>query len=241
LSGPLQFVAVTVIMTAGSLVQGSIGFGMGLLAVPFLVLIDPALVPGPILFVSGALSVLMLIRERHGVQRQDLAWSLVGRVGGTALAAAVLLIVPGDKLEVLFGSLILIATALTASGWHLPVTPTNLTGAGFLSGFMATAVSIGGPPMALLYHRQDGPKLRATLSAFFVFGTVISLTVLHFVGRFGWRELLMALGLVPGIVLGFALSIQMTRKLDGKALRPTILGVCAITGLVVLIEAIRAW
>lgn len=239
MSSPLQFLAVTAIMTGGALVQGSIGFGMGLLAVPFLVLIDPALVPGPILFVSGALSVLMLVRERHGIQRNDLAWSLSGRVGGTALAAAVLVIVPSERLEVLFGALILIATALTASGLHLRMTPATLTGAGFLSGFMATAVSIGGPPMALLYHRQDGPRLRATLSAFFVFGTVISLTALHLVGRFGWKEFLMALGLIPGIVLGFALSIQMTRKLDSRALRPTILVVCAITGFIVLVEAIR--
>ncbi|MDZ4675170.1 MAG: sulfite exporter TauE/SafE family protein [Gemmatimonadota bacterium] len=241
MSEPLQYLAVTLIMTGGALVQGLIGFGLGLLAVPFLVLLDPTLVPGPILFASGVLSILMLIRERHAIRRRNLAWSLVGRVGGTALAAVVLLIVPGDRLGLLFGFLILVGTGLTASGLHIVMNPATLTGAGFASGFMATTVSIGGPPMALLYHRQDGPILRGTLSAFFVVGTVISLTALHFVDRFAWRELVLGVGLFPGIILGFAISTQLTRRIDGRMLRPAILGVCAITGLVVLIEAIRAY
>lgn len=235
----MQYLVLTLIMTAGALVQGLIGFGLGLLAVPFLVLLDPTLVPGPILFASGVLSVLMLVRERHAIRPRNLSWSLVGRVGGTALAALVLLIVPGDRLELLFGVLILVATGLTASGLHIGVTPGTLVGAGFASGFMATTVSIGGPPMALLYHRQDGPILRGTLSAFFVVGTVISLVALHLVDRFGWRELVLGVGLFPGILLGFALSTQLTRHLDGRMLRPAILAVCALTGMVVLVEAIR--
>jgi len=238
-SGPLQYLLVTLIMAGGALVQGSIGFGMGLFAVPFLVLIDPRLVPGPTLFVSGLLSILMLVRERAGVQAGHLGWALAGRVGGTGLAMAVLLIVPADRLGLLFGVLILLGTALTASGWHIDLTRRALTAAGLLSGFMATTVSIGGPPMALLYQRASGPSLRATLSAFFVVGTVLSLIGLHLVGRFGWRELALGLGLFPGIAAGFALSVWTTRRIDGRGLRPVILTVCAVAGIVVLVEAVR--
>jgi uncharacterized membrane protein YfcA len=227
-------------MTAGALVQGTIGFGMGLFAVPFLVLLNPDLVPGPTLFISGLLSVLMLVRERQQVNRVNLGWSLAGRVAGIGLAMAVLLIVPGERLGLLFGGLILLGTALTASGWHVRLTRPALVSAGLLSGFMATTVSIGGPPMALLYQREGGPSLRATLSAFFVVGTVLSLVGLHLVGRFGWHELLLGFGLFPGIAIGFVISIRVTRRVDGGALRPVILAVCAITGAVVLVEAIRA-
>jgi uncharacterized membrane protein YfcA len=94
--------------------------------------------------------------------------------------------------------------------------------------------------MALLYQREGGPSLRATLSAFFVVGTVLSLAGLHLVGRFGWHELLLGFGLFPGIAIGFVISIRVTRRVDGGALRPVILAVCAITGAVVLVEAIRA-
>jgi hypothetical protein len=238
-SGVVEFAAVTLVMAGGALVQGCIGFGLGLFAVPFLVLIQPQFVPGPILFSSGLLTVMMLIRERHGIQRHDLAWSLSGRVIGTGLAMIVLVVVPSEQMKLIFGVMILLATALTTSGYHLQTTPHTLTGAGVLSGFMATTVSIGGPPMALLYSRREGPHLRATLSAYFVVGTVLSLVGLHFVGRFGLRELLLGLGLLPGMAIGFALSIKAVRFVDGKALRPTILAVCAITGTLVVIEALR--
>jgi len=235
----MQYLLVTLIMAGGALVQGSIGFGMGLFAVPFLVLIDPRLVPAPTLFVSGLLSVLMLVRERRGIQGGNLAWALGGRVVGIGLAMAVLLAVPGERLGLLFGVLILLGTALTASGWHIRLSRPALGLAGLASGFMATTVSIGGPPMALLYQRENGPSLRATLSAFFVAGTVLSLAGLHLVGKFGWPEVLLGLGLFPGIAIGFALSVWVTRRLDGKGLRPVILAVCAVTGLVVLVEALR--
>lgn len=93
--------------------------------------------------------------------------------------------------------------------------------------------------MALLYSRSAGPNLRATLSAFFVVGTVLSLLGLHLVGRFGWTELLLGLGLLPGMAIGFAISTRAVRFVDGRALRPTILAVCAITGAVVIVQAVR--
>lgn len=239
MTGLLDAAAVTLVMAGGALVQGCIGFGLGLFAVPFLVLLQPQLVPGPILFASGLLTIMMLVRERHGVQRADLGWSLGGRVAGTILAMVVMIAVPAEQMKLLFGSLILLATGLTASGLHVRTTPRTLTGAGLLSGFMATTVSIGGPPMALLYSRSAGPNLRATLSAFFVVGTVLSLLGLHLVGRFGWTELLLGLGLLPGMAIGFAISTRAVRFVDGRALRPTILAVCAITGAVVIVQAVR--
>ena len=238
-SGPLQYLLVTLVMAGGALVQGTIGFGMGLFAVPFLVLLNPSLVPGPTLFASGLLTILMLLRERAGIRPRELAWSLGGRVGGTGLAMVVLLAVPAERFGVVFGTLILLAVGLTASGRHVRMTPGTLSAAGLLSGFMATTVSIGGPPMALLYQREPGPSLRATLSAFFVVGTALSLLGLNLVGRFGWAELALGASLLPGILLGFGLAVPLTRRLDGRALRPVILGVCAVTGLMVLVEAVR--
>ena len=58
-----QFIMLSLVVGLGSLLQGSIGFGLGLFAVPFLVLIDPRLVPGPILLASGVLTILMVHRE----------------------------------------------------------------------------------------------------------------------------------------------------------------------------------
>ncbi len=70
-------------MTAGAAVQGSVGFGLNLLAAPLLVLIDARLVPGPVLVAAIALVAVMSWRERHAIDFGGLRWALLGRLAGT--------------------------------------------------------------------------------------------------------------------------------------------------------------
>lgn len=205
---------------------------------PILLLIEPRFVPGPLLFASIGLTLLLTHRERRGVRVSDLKWSLSGRVLGIAVAAAALAIVPAPRLAILFGALVLLAVGLSATGLHMPVRPGTLFGAGILSGFMGTTVSIGGPPMALLYQRQSGPQIRGTLSAYFVVGVTLSLIGLHLVGRFGVEEFLLALALLPGIGVGFLVSRHTARALDVRSLRTAILAVSAVSAMLVLLRAL---
>ncbi len=225
-------------MATGATLQGSVGFGLGLFSVPILLLIEPRFVPGPLLFASIGLTLLLTHRERRGVRVSDLKWSLSGRVLGIAVAAAALAIVPAPRLAILFGALVLLAVGLSATGLHMPVRPGTLFGAGILSGFMGTTVSIGGPPMALLYQRQSGPQIRGTLSAYFVVGVTLSLIGLHLVGRFGVEEFLLALALLPGIGVGFLVSRHTARALDVRSLRTAILAVSAVSAMLVLLRAL---
>lgn len=232
-----HFLVVTLVLMLGALLQGSVGFGMGLFSVPLLLLFLPQAVPGPVLFASGLLTILMLFREHPSVRRADLRWSLGGRVVGTGLALAVLVVVPASALSALFGGLILVAVALTASGLHPGLTPRTLVGAGMASGFLATTIGIGGPPMALIYQRETGPSIRATLSAFFLVGTILSLAGLHYVGHFGLPELWIGVQMLPGIGLGFLASRRLAGVLDRGFIRPAILVISAVTALVALFEA----
>lgn len=231
-----QLAVATVIVTLGSMLQGTIGFGLGLFAAPLLLLIEPRLVPGPLLAASGVLTLLLTRRDWHGVHGPDLAWALGGRVVGTLAALAVLVVASRELLEVLLGSLVLLAVALLASGLHPGLSPRVLVVAGTLSGFMGTTTTIGGPPMALLYSRAAGPRLRGTLSAFFVVGVVISVSGLALVGRFGRLEARYAALLLPGILVGFLVSRLTVRALGARWLRPAVLAVSALAGLVVVIR-----
>lgn len=232
-----QFLEVTLILMLGALLQGAIGFGMGLFSVPLLLLFLPQAVPGPVLFASGLLTLLMLIREHPSVRRADLRWSLGGRVVGTGAALAVLVVVPASALSALFGGLILVAVAVTASGRHVELTARTLAGAGAASGFLATTIGIGGPPMALIYQRETGPRIRATLSAFFLVGTALSLVGLHYVGHFGLQEFWIGVLMLPGIGLGFLASSRLAGVLDRGLIRPSILVISAVTGLVALFKS----
>ncbi len=233
-----EIALATAVVTIGATLQGSIGFGLGLFSVPLLVLIEPRLIPGPLLLSSIVLTLLLTHREWHAIRFGDLKWALLGRAGGIALAALALTLVPSEQIAILFGILVLAAVSLSASGVHVAVRANTLLGAGLLAGFMGTTVSIGGPPMALLYQRETGARIRGTLSAFFVVGVGMSVVALHLIGRFGRPEARLASLLVPGILLGFLVSRHTARTLDRGYVRTAVLVVSGITGLVVLVRNI---
>lgn len=229
-----QLMVVLVVIGAGATLQGAIGFGMALVAAPVLALVDPAFVPGPILAISVPLSLGVLRRERHLVAVATLRWALVGRVAGTLAAAAVLVVVPADRLTVVFAVVVLVAVFLSAVGWHVEPTNPSLTVAGAASGFMGTTTSIGGPPMALLYQRSRGGKLRTTLGLVLGVGAVISVAGLVAVGSFRGHELVLTLVLAPGVALGFVASRWFHDVLDRGWVRPLVLAVAATSALALL-------
>ena len=76
----LQLPFGLVVYAIGRTLQGVLGFGGGLFAVPILALIHPDFVPGPVLMVNPLLSGLLSMRERGSVDRHGLRWALTGRI-----------------------------------------------------------------------------------------------------------------------------------------------------------------
>ncbi|RLD17036.1 sulfite exporter TauE/SafE family protein [candidate division KSB1 bacterium] len=234
-----QLLLIFFITLLGAILQSAIGFGLGPFAVPLLVLIDTRFVPGPLLFAAVTLTTLMYLRDRSEVRLQEFTWASAGRVLGSLLGAYFLTIFPAQHLKPLFAALVIFAVLLSVSGLHLSLTPKNLLGAGIVSGFMGTVAAIGGAPMALVYQHQKGSKLRGTLAAIFILGTIIALISLSAVGKFGLQDIYRGLLLIPGVITGFLLSKKVVRFLDRGYLRPAILIVTTLAALVLVIDALR--
>ena len=218
----LEFVLGLLVFTVGCTIQGVLGFGAGLFAVPILALIAPDFVPGPVLLANPLLCALYAWREHGAIDRAGLRWALIGRVPGVLFGAWALTAVSEDGIGLLFGTLLLVGVGLKVSGVHATKTPWTLMGAGGLSGFMGTSVAVGGPPIALVLDGSSGPELRATLNAFFFAGTTISLVVLTLAGEFGTSDLLLALSLLPSVLVGVALSSRLRPLLDHGWLAPAV-------------------
>lgn len=229
-----QFLLASCVTVLGAILQGSVGFGLGPLCVPLLVLIFPGFVPGPLLLAAALLTSLMFFREKQAINYKEFRWAVLGRLSGTLAAAFVLYHIMGDNLEWLFALMVLVAVALSLSGLRLAVTGRNIFIAAGLSGFMGTIASIGGAPMALIYQHNKGPQLRGTLSGIFLTGTLIALGGLAFIGRFGRQEIVLGLSLMPAIITGFFLSHHALKTVDGGLLRPLVLTVSSLAALVLL-------
>jgi uncharacterized membrane protein YfcA len=215
-----------------------VGFGLGLLAVPLLILIDPDFIPGPLLFIAFFLNIMVTYRERDGADYPSLKWIISGRFIGTIIAASILRFLPDNSLGILFGTLILLAVAISISGIHLVIKPKNLLSIGTLSGFMATSVGVGGPPLALLYQKESGKKLRGTLAAVFLIGTIMAIIALIFIGRFGYKEVYLSVISFPAMVFGFYLSGKTAKYLDRGFIRPAVLIISTLSAIVVIIKSI---
>jgi uncharacterized protein len=237
LSAP-EFVLLLVTVTVGAAVQGSVGFGANLVAVPVVALVEAAALPATLTMWVLPLAVAMAVRERHGIDRRGALAIVAWRVPGTVVGALTVAMVSADTVSALAGAAVLVGVAVTASGVSVPVNPASTAAAGVASGAMGTATSIGGPPVALLYQRHEGPVLRSTLAVTFGAGLVISLVGQAAVGAVaGWHALL-ALSLLPGTAAGLGIARALSGRLDGPWLRPAVLTLAGITGLMAVVRSL---
>ncbi|MDM8349053.1 sulfite exporter TauE/SafE family protein [Pseudomonas sp. sp1636] len=200
------------IVLGGSLVQGLLGIGFGLLAAPLLYLLDPGYVPGPVLLLGFLLACCMLLGHR-----QALAWrrplpAILARLPGAWCGGLLLGLLPSAWLGLLLGACVLLATVSSYRWLEVRCNPHNLALAGFCSGLLGTATSVGGPPMALVYQTRERLGARDELAAFFLLTTPVSLLVLLYQGRLPLDYLHSTLKLAPGVLAGYALA----RCLDGR-------------------------
>jgi uncharacterized membrane protein YfcA len=225
-------------MAVSAILQGAIGFGLGLIAIPFLIYLDLRFVPGPLLVAALTLHMLVLRRDRSGADKSGLVMLLSGRVLGTIPAALLLAWMPLESMKILLAAVVLAGAIMgfLHSGGH--PTRAALFGAGAVSGFMATAAGLGGPPVALVYQRESGLRLRGTLAAYFIVGTVLSLFALAAAGRFGAEEMRLSTLLIPGTVLGYFMSRPAAAYLDAGRTRAAVLTASILAAVSVIVTVL---
>lgn len=236
--GLWQWLAAAAVTLAGTILQGSIGFGVALLGAPLLYLVEPWLVPGPILIVGLAVPLLVALREWRAVDTREIGRMVPGMAVGVAAAGVVVRAVGADTLGLLFGALVLLAVGLSLR--RQPPVPgrATLLAAGGLAGFMATATSICGPVLALAFQDRGGSRLRGSLSACLIPIGGFALLALAWAGRLGAREWLAGVSLLPAVLLGFFVSAATARMLDRQWLRTAVLAVSALAAMLAIVRAL---
>ena len=237
LSGPELAVALAAVF-AGAFVQGSVGFGVNILAAPVMALVEPDALPAVLILAALPLATGMLVREHSHIDRDGLRWLLVGRLPGTALGALVVATLPADDLAAVIGALVLVAVGMSVAAPPLAVTRSTALAVGALSGAMGTASSIGGPPPALLYQHHPGAVLRSTTAALFVVGTILSASALAVAGEVTVDDVVLAAVLTPAIAGGLGLSHVLAGHIDAGWLRPAVLVVAAVAGLATMLRGL---
>ncbi len=221
-------------MFIASAIQGSIGFGANVFAVPVLALLDPSLVPGPVLLAGFGINLLMLARDRRSASLRPVSSAIIGRVLGPVGRVVALGLLSQQGLSVLVAVTVFAIVGVSLVSLVPERSTRNLVIAGTISGFSASTAGIGGPPVALMFQDAKGPEVRGSLGAFFVVGNIISLTGLAIAGRFGLEEIRVGLSLAPAALLGFGSTKWLLPVVDRGFIRPAIVGLSAAAALALL-------
>jgi uncharacterized protein len=238
LADPALIVCALAVL-AGAFIQRTGGIGFAMFAAPIVAIMRPDLLPGPMIVAGGMVSLLIAVREFRRIDLRSAAYAIAGRIPGSIVAGLVIGLAPRSTFAIFFALLILAAVALSVSGWRVRATPATLAAAGFGSGVMGTITSVGAPPMGIVMQNMEPPVLRATLGAFLVAGSVVSLAVLALAGRFGRHELELGLVLIVPMAIGFWISMPLVRRVNARAMRSLVLGISALSAVILLAQNLR--
>jgi uncharacterized membrane protein YfcA len=230
----VELVIIAVVIVLAACLQGAIGFGLGMLAAPAIALVDPSLLPGSIVLLAAGVTVLGVLRDRTAIDLSGTGWALLGRVPGTVIGAALVAFLPARGLALTLAGTVLLGVLLSIWGWRPAPRPVTVAVAGAASGVLGTATAIGGPPMALVWQGSSTAQLRGTMSAFFLVGALMSLVGLAAVGALDQHILQFAAILTPAMMLGFALSGLVNKRLDRQRVRRVALSVSTLGAALVL-------
>ncbi|MBX9388584.1 TSUP family transporter [Streptomonospora nanhaiensis] len=222
----------------GAVVQSGVGLGLGLVAAPVVALVYPEYMPGTMLVVTSVLPLFTLVSEWREIDWRGLGWAMLGRVPGTAAGVGVVALVAPEVLGGAVGAMVLVAVALTVRAVRVRLSRTALVAAGLVSGVTGTATSIGGPPLAILYQHETGPRIRATLGAYFTLGAVLSLGMLAVGGELRAEHVRAGLWLLPFEVAGFVLGRPLARVVDAGLIRAALLCVVTASGAALLVQSV---
>jgi uncharacterized protein len=234
----VDVIVIFIVMGIGATIQGAAGYGMALIAGPILMIIDPDFIPGPMVVAAFVLVALVIIRDRQALDFRGLKWVFFGFLLGVGLGLVVIKSFSSEQFATIFGVMILVAVVMSVIGFRFKPTKPALSVAGFMAGVMSVLTTTSGPPIALVYQDSPGKKLRATISGFFVAGTVIVVTSLFLVDKLGLHELFLALYLIPGILLGFLASTRVAKWVDQGYTRSIVLIISALSAIVLLVNQI---
>lgn len=234
----VELVAALGIITVAAFLQGIVGIGFNVLAVPILLLIDPLLAPVPNLLLAIPLTVSQLLRERSSIDRSGVGWIIAGRFPGGLIGLWLLVIFSQRLLDLTVALIVLAAVASIAGGRAIRRTRTTEFGTGVISGITGIVSAIGGPPVALLYRDAPPPLMRSTVAVVFTIGISISIALRIVGGQITMIDLQIALLLLPGVALGFWVSSMVKGRIDGPWIRNGILAVSALASIVLLLRSV---
>lgn len=201
------FLLSCLIFLIAGLIQGLTGFGAGLLALPLLCLSMDIRLAVPLCMLNGlVITTTMAIELRGHLHRSKILPLALGSVPGILVGAAILKFADPALMKQLLAVLLIGYSGLNLAFSPRPINPPVIWGylAGFLTGTVNAALSVGGPPAIIYATLNDWKKneIKATLAVFFMLNGYMTLITYLLAGMIGRETITNFAGTVLFVLAG---------------------------------------
>lgn len=225
-------------VAAGAVVQSAVGFGLAVVAAPVVVLVEPTLMPGSLLVCGFFLPLWEVLRNERDIDVRLLISAYGTRLLLTPLGAGIVAWAGTREIALTVGVMILVVVAVSITPIQVRASVPNALAAGAVTGVAGTAASIGGPFFAMVLQHEPPSRIRSTLAAFFVLGSMTSLVALALAGELPRTQIWAGTLWVPFLALGVWLGRPLRAAVSPARMRRAVLVFCVVASVVVIGRAL---
>lgn len=235
-------VAIVAVVFAAALLQSLSGFGFALILMPVLTLVLSLEIAAPtVALIALVVYIVNVARYRRGLKVAEVLRLALASALGVPVGILVLINVEESLVMQLLGGFLtvyaLFAFVRPTSSWvprRFWVYP-----AGFLSGSLAGAYNIPGPPVIVYGSLRQWPReeFRAILQALFLVNACLVVTSHVLAGHVTMLVLTYCLYALPALLLGILVGALLDQKVDHAAFRFIVQGMILMMGLLLLAGA----
>jgi hypothetical protein len=230
----LETAIFLLILFIAGLVQGTSGFGFGLVAVTFLSFVmnikDASV---GLVLVSLSINIFIFWRLRSAFRFERIMPLLISSLAGVPLGVLILIKADENILKRILGLILIIAVIqglfprLRRKRWHawwlgIPC--------GLFSGALSGAFATGGPPIVAFLSNQNFGRLRYVASVQLVLGVSAIIRFLCLTINNSLNIKLLSLSLIGAVaaVSGAFIGLHILKKINQELFRKIILGILMI-------------
>lgn len=241
-----EFVSVlqsSSIVFLASIVQGSVGFGFALIAVPLLTFILPMKVIVPMVVVYSLITnIMVMITARRHIRLSQIWIMIFCGIAGIPMGILGLKHLSPEGLKVMLGLLICITAISMAKGYRVKFKRMKMAYGvtGFISGVLNGGLSMSGPPIVLFLSNEgyDKHAFRANLTAYATITNSITIVMFIWHGFLTVDMVSMMGSNIVALLAGSVVGIIVARKMEEKYFRKIVLMLLIALGAITIIKAI---
>jgi len=235
-----EYIYTFFVLLLAAFVQGSVGFGVALVAVTLMSLYLPPDQSIPLMsLLAATLSFVMLLRYRQSFNLRATTRLLAGSIFGIPIGVFLLRQLEGDLVINILGVIVIAYALYALSNMRLPELKRPFFGYifGFFGGILSGAYNTGGPPV-IIYgscRRWEPSAFKGNLQGYFLINSSIVVLTHWAMGNYSPLILQRYLFAVPAVFLGLGLGFALDGRLNPILFRKLVLILLLVLGAALLI------